>query len=46
MALRARRRLIAPVAPAENFDGPILFWDERLLRGTASALRRAFGLFG
>lgn len=46
MALRARRRLIAPVAPAENVDGPILFWDERLLRGAASAVRRAFGLVG
>jgi hypothetical protein len=43
MALRARRRLIAPMASSENVDGPILFWDERLLRGTASALRRAFG---
>jgi hypothetical protein len=44
MALRARRRLIAPMSTAENVDGPIiLFWDERLLRGTASALRRAFG---
>jgi hypothetical protein len=43
MALRARRRLIAPRATAENVDGPILFWDERLLRGTASAIRRAFG---
>jgi hypothetical protein len=42
MALRARRRLIAPMT-AENVDGPILFWDERLLRGTASAIRRAFG---
>jgi len=46
MALRARRRLIAPMATAENVDGPILFWDERLLRGTASAIRRAFGAFG
>ena len=42
LALRARRRLIAPMT-AENVDGPILFWDERLLRGTASAIRRAFG---
>jgi hypothetical protein len=46
MALRARRRLIAPMAAAENLDGPILFWDERLLRSTASALRRAFGTLG
>ena len=46
MALRARRRLIAPMTAAENVDGPILFWDERLLRGTASALRRAFGTLG
>jgi hypothetical protein len=46
MALRARRRLIAPMAAAENVDGPILFWDERLLRGTASALRRALGTLG
>jgi hypothetical protein len=46
MALRARRRLIAPMANAENVDGPILFWDERLLRGTASAIRRAFGGLG
>jgi hypothetical protein len=46
MALRARRRLIAPVVPAENVDGPILFWDERLLRGAASAIRRTFGFNG
>jgi hypothetical protein len=46
MALRARRRLIAPIVPAENVDGPILFWDERLLRGAVSAIRRAFGFAG
>jgi hypothetical protein len=46
MALRARRRLIAPMAAADNVDGPILFWDERLLRGTASAIRRAFAPHG
>ena len=46
MALRARRRLIAPMANADNVDGPILFWDERLLRSTASAIRRAFGRLG
>ena len=46
MALRARRRLIAPVVRAENVDGPIRFWDERLLRGAASALRRTFGFHG
>jgi Bacterial Ig domain/Bacterial Ig-like domain len=46
MALRARRRLIAPPPNAENVDGPILFWDERLVRGTASALRRAFAILG
>ena len=40
MALRARRRLIAPMANAENIDGPILFWDERLLHAVGNALRR------
>jgi PASTA domain len=44
MALRARRRLIAPVTRAENFDGPILFWDERFLRGAAALFRRAFAI--
>jgi hypothetical protein len=24
----------------ENLDGPIMFWDERLIRATASAFRR------
>jgi len=46
MALRARRRLIAPIANAEDLDGPILFWDERLVRSTASAMRRAFAILG
>jgi Bacterial Ig domain/Chitobiase/beta-hexosaminidase C-terminal domain/Bacterial Ig-like domain/PASTA domain len=46
MALRARRRLMAPLPNAENLDGPILFWDERLVRGTASAVRRAFAILG
>ncbi|HET6656454.1 MAG TPA: Ig-like domain-containing protein [Gaiellaceae bacterium] len=46
MVLRARRRLIPPVARAEALDGPILFWDERLVRSTASALRRAFAALG
>jgi len=46
MVLRARRRLIPPVARAEAVDGPILFWDERLVRGTASALRKAFAVLG
>jgi hypothetical protein len=46
MALRARRRLIAPMASAENLDGPILFWDERLARSIASALRRTFAILG
>jgi hypothetical protein len=40
MAMRARRRLVAPVAKSEDLDGPILFWDERLVRATAAGLRR------
>ncbi|HEX3256840.1 MAG TPA: Ig-like domain-containing protein, partial [Gaiellaceae bacterium] len=40
MAMRARRRLVAPVAKNEDLDGPILFWDERLVRATAAGLRR------
>jgi hypothetical protein len=40
MAVRARRRLVAPPARDENLDGPILFWDERLVRATANGIRR------
>jgi hypothetical protein len=42
MVIRARRRVFAPVPKAESVDGPILFWDERLLRGIATAVRRVF----
>jgi hypothetical protein len=44
MAVRARRRMLSPAPKAESFDGPILFWDERLVRATASTFRRLAGL--
>jgi len=46
MALRARRRLLAQAPNAENLDGPILFWDERLVRAVGSAFRRVVGFAG
>ena len=40
MAVRARRRLVAPFEGAANLEEPILFWDQRLARATVSGLRR------